>query len=305
MEVRRADGGMAFKDRAFDASELGLVQEIVGRHRGLSRQELANTICELLDWRRPGGGLKTWEAKELLVVLSDRGLLPLPPLRITKPRGSHTSIPCTGRAEPGERLVATLDELRPVNFRPVMGSEDRRLWRELVERYHPRGHRVPFGAQLRWLVEISRPRAQVVACVQLSSPAWRLAGRDQWIGWDDVARGRRLQRIVNHSRFLILPWVEVPHLASHLLGQLARLVPEAWYQAYGVRPVLLETLVDLAHLGTCYRAANWMALGISAGRGRMDRHHQRHGLAPKHIFVYPLVPQAREILRGQSDGEPR
>jgi hypothetical protein len=235
----------------------------------------------------------------LLAVLEARGLLRLPPLRATKPRGAPTAIPCTGLAEPGAPLVASLGELRPLTFRPVRRAEDRRLWRELVARYHPRGHRVPFGAHLRWLVEVACPRAGVVACVQLSSPAWRLAARDRWIGWDDRTRRQRLQHIVNHSRFLVLPWIQVPHLASHLLGQLARLTPGAWQDAYGVRPVLLETLVEVGRPGTCYRAANGLALGLSAGRGRMDRAHRREGLVPKQIFVYPLVAHAREILRGE------
>jgi hypothetical protein len=293
------EAGLGFKDRAFSAAELRLIQEIVATHHCLSRQELANTVCELLDWRRPHGGLKTWEAKELLAGLDARGLLHLPTLRATKPRGTPTSIPCTGLAEPGEPLVARLNEVTPLIFRRVSTPENRRLWRELVARYHPRGHRVPFGAHLRWLVEVARPRSRVVACVQLSSPAWRLAARDRWIGWDDRTRRQHLQRIINHSRFLVLPWVEVPHLASHLLGQLARLVPETWQATYGVRPVLLETLVDVGRAGTCYRAANWIALGTTAGRGRMDRHHRREGLAPTQIFVYPLSPHAREILRGE------
>lgn len=299
MRSAHCDDGIRFKDRAFSVSELRLIQEIVADHGRLSRQELANTVCELLDWRRPHGGLKTWEAKELLGVLDERGLLRLPPLHTTKPRGVSTAIPRTGHAEPGAPLVAGLDELTPLSFRPVGSLDERRLWRELVARYHPRGHRVPFGAHLRWLVEVARPRACVVACVQLSSPAWRLAARDRWIGWDDRTRAQRLQRIVNHSRFLVLPWVQVPHLASHLLGQLARRAPGAWHEAYGVHPVLLETLVEVGRPGTCYRAANWIALGPSAGRGRMDRHHERQGLAPKQIFVYPLVAHAREILRGE------
>ena len=294
----QAGDTIVFKDRAFSSEELRLIQEVVADHGRLSRQELANTLCEILDWRRPAGGLKTWEAKELLAVLDARGLLQLPALRTTKPRGARTSIPRTGLAEPAEPLVASLGELTPVSFRGVLTPEDRRLWRELVDRYHPRHHRVPFGAHLRYLVEITRPRAAVVACLQLSSPAWKMAARDRWIGWDDATRCRNLQRIVNHSRFLVLPWVEVPHLASHLLAQMARRVPAAWEHAYGVRPVLLETLVERGRPGTCYRAANWIALGSTTGRGRMDRHHRREGLAPKVVFVYPLHPHAAGILRG-------
>jgi len=298
----QAGEAIVFKDRAFSAAELRLIQELVGAHRHLSRQELANTLCEILDWHRPGGGLKTWEAKELLAVLDEHGLLQLPALRTTKPRGARTSIPRTGLAEPAAPVRAALGEVTPVTFRRVLTAEERRLWRELVERYHPQRHRVPFGAHLRYLVEITRPRAAVVACLQLSSPAWKMAARDRWIDWDDATRRRHLQRLVNHSRFLVLPWVEVPHLASHLLAQMARLVPDAWQHTYGVRPVLLETLVDIGWAGTCYRAANWIALGTTAGRGRMDRHHRREGLAPKQVFVYPLLAHAREILRGARRG---
>jgi hypothetical protein len=299
MRSARGDEGLEFKDRTFSVAELRLIQEVVADHGRLSRQELANTVCELLDWRRPCGGLKTWEAKELLAVLDARGRLRLPALQTTKPRGAHTAIPRTGFGEPDEPLIARLDTVTPLTFRRIRSAEDRRLWRELVERYHPRGHRVPFGAHLRWLVEVARPRSRVVACVQLSSPAWRLAARDRWIGWDDRTRRQHLQQIVNHSRFLVLPWIQVPHLASHLLGHLARLTPAAWQEAYGVRPVLLETLVEVGRPGTCYRATNWLALGLTAGRGRMDRHHRREGLAPKQLFVYPLVAHAREILRGE------
>jgi hypothetical protein len=124
--------------------------------------------------------------------------------------------------------------------------------------------------------------------------------RDRWIGWSDEARRRHLQKIVTHSRFLILPWVEVPHLASHLLGRMARSVVPEWEGAYGIRPVLLETLVERGRAGTCYRAANWIALGSTTGRGRMDRHHRRAGLAVKAVLVYPLHPRAREILRGEA-----
>jgi len=154
-------------------------------------------------------------------------------------------------------------------------------------------------AHLRWLVELAHPRPAVVACLQLSSPAWRLSARDRWIGWDDVTRRRHLQRIVNHSRFLVLPWVEVPHLASHLLAQMARFVPPAWEATYGVRPVLFETFVEAHRPATSYRAANWLALGATTGRGRMDRHHRREGLAPKQLYVLPLVRHARALLRGE------
>lgn len=291
---------LSFKGRHFEAEDLGLIEEVVATFPRLSRQELANTICELVDWRRPNQGLKTWEAKELLEVLERAGRLRLPPLRSGRPRGSKTSIPRTARGAARPRLRAALGEIEPITLRRVATADERRLWRELVGRYHPQGHRVPFGAHLRYLVEAARPSPTVVACLQLSSPAWKMAARDRWIGWSDAMRRTHLQGIVNHSRFLVLPWIEVPHLASSVLGLVARRFPGEWEQTYGVRPVLLETLVEQGHGGTCYRAANWIALGTTTGRGRMDREHRREGLAAKHVFVYPLLPRAREILRGES-----
>jgi Druantia protein DruA len=158
---------------------------------------------------------------------------------------------------------------------------------------------VPFGAHLRYLIEASRPEPTIIGCLQWSSPAWKMAVRDRWIGWPDAMRRRHLQRVVNNSRFLLLPWVKVRHLASHVLARMVPQLVEDWSLAYGVRPWLLESLVDAErHSGTCYRAANWSELGLSSGRGRMDRRHRRHGASPKRVFIFPLVSDARRRLCG-------
>lgn len=291
---------LTFKDRSFTPEEICLIQEVAGSCRGLSHQELANTICELLDWHRPNGGLKTWESRDLLRALEGAGLVRLPPRRpCGRPRGSRTSIPSTGLAEPQAKITGSVHDIAPIGLNLVQGPADRQLWRELVERYHPHGHRVPFGAHLRYLITLSKPPDAIAGAVQLSSPAWRLAPRDHWIGWTDLTRHQNLQRIVMNSRFLILPWVNVKNLASAVLAKLAREAPAAWKRAYGIEPVLLETLVEPDHPGTCYRAANWIALGETTGRGRQDRFHRREGLVPKGIFVYPLVRNARALLRGE------
>jgi len=291
---------LLFKDRAFSAEELAFIEQLVARCRGLSRQELAYTVCELLEWRRPNGGLKVWEAKALLATLEAHGQLALPALRTTRPRGSRTAIERSARGERRARIAGTLRDVAPVVLRLVESPAQRRLWRELIERYHYLGHRVAFGAHLRYLIEVAHPPGTVLGCLQLSSPAWKMAPRERWIGWDDATRRAQLQRVVNHSRFLLLPWVEVRNLASHVLARMAREVPAHWERAYGVRPLLLETLVDASRFaGTCYRAANWVALGTTQGRGRQDREHARHGSAPKRLFVYPLCRDAREVLRGE------
>lgn len=180
----------------------------------------------------------------------------------------------------------------------VEDKGQRRLFRELVGRYHYLGYRTPFGAQLRYLVSVATPQRRMVGGVQFSSPAWRLAPRDERIGWPDEVRERNLDRVVNNSRFLLLPWVKVHNLASRVLSLAARRLRSDWSDRYGTEPLLLETLVDPSrYQGTCYRAANWLELGSTAGRGRMDRGHQRHGLAPKTVFVYPLVRHAIRRLR--------
>lgn len=291
---------ITFKGRRFEPAEVSLIEQVVASYPRLSRQELANTVCELLDWRRANGGLKTWEAREMLERLESLGRVQLPsPSSRGRPLGSTTRVRHSARGEPQAELRCALHEVEPIGLRLVESAEDRQLWRELVERYHPQGHRVPFGASLRYVVEITRPQPAVVGCLQVSSPAWKMAVRDRWIGWSEPARCAGLQRIVNNSRYLIVPWVHIPSLASHILGHMVRQFPSDWQRAYGVEPVLIETLVDAGRAGTCYRAANWIALGPTSGRGRMDRHHQRHAAAPKQVFVYPLSARAADRLRAE------
>jgi len=289
--------GASFSGRRFRPSELRLIQEVVQSCDGLSRMELARTVCELLRWKRPNGALKARECREFLERLEGGGQLELPEKRPGKPIGTRTRIPHTERGDPAEPLEAELGDIRPVVLEQVRTAEQRLLFRELVGRHHYLGHAVPFGAHLRYLVYASTP-ARVVGCVQFSSPAWRMAARDVWIGWDDATRGRNLQRVVNNSRFLILPWVRVRNLASAVLSLAARRVGSDWHARYSVEPLLLETLVDHSrYRGTCSRAANWIELGVTSGRGRMDREHRRHDACSKTVLALPLVRDARRRLR--------
>lgn len=287
-----------FCGREVSQADLDLMREVVGQCGGLSRIELAATVCELLGWTRASGAVKARECRDLLAELEAKGVLKLPELRAGRPRGSRTQVPVTGRGEPGIELTGTVKDVEPISVERVTTEDERLLWRELVGRYHYLGHAVPYGAQLRYLVWAHKPERAVVGCVQLSSAAWRMAARDGWVGWTDAARARGLQRVVCNSRFLILPWVKVRNLASATLAAMARRVAEDWPQQYGVEPYLLETLVDTERFtGTCYRAAGWVELGSTTGRGRMDREHRREGLSPKTVFVYPLVREAAAKLR--------
>ena len=279
-------------------ADVALMREVVVQCSGLSRMELAATVCELLGWTRAGGSVKARECRELLEELEARGILSLPEKRPGRPRGLRTRVPVTDRGEPGRALTGTLRDIAPVSLEQVTTKDQRLLWRELVGRYHYLGHAVPYGAQLRYLVWAQQPERAVVGCMQLSSPAWRMGVRDRWVGWDDSVRARNLQRVVCNSRFLILPWVKVRNLASATLAMAARRVVEDWPRHYGVEPYLLETTVDRERFtGTCYQAAGWVELGSTTGRGRMDREHRREGLSPKTVFVYPLVREVTRKLR--------
>jgi len=297
MGLPRITYPITFSGRSFSMAELGLIQTLTTDCATLARTELAYTLCELLDWRRPTGRLKNHEGRLLLEHLEAKGLVTLPPLRGPQAhRGPRTALR-SAQGAPARALVGTLRDVVPLMWEVVPPGRHgvSRLWRELISRYHYLGDRVPVGATLRYLVRSARAPDQVLACLGWTSAAWRIAVRDRWIGWADAQRRQALPYVVNNSRFLILPWVQVKGLASHLLAGCARQLPQDWAARYGVRPLLLETLVDPARFqGTCYRAANWRLLGATVGRGRMDRANRLTGHAPKLLYVYPLgrdVPQ--------------
>jgi hypothetical protein len=270
-----------FSGRTFRGADIALMREVVATCAGLSRKELANTISELVGWRRPGGSLKEPECLAVLAQLEAAGLLALPAKQQTRPVGSVTAVPHTARGEPGVPLTGRVDAFAPVIVQPVHQPDERQLFRELVGRYHDVGYRVPYGAQRQYLVSVSRPAPTVVGCLQFSSAAWRMRARDAWIGWDDATRARHLPQVVNNSRFLLVPWVHIQNLASATLALALRRLPADWQAQYGVTPLLVETLVDPArYTGGCYRAANWIAVGATTGRGRDDRQHARHGARP-------------------------
>jgi hypothetical protein len=277
---------VVFCGRRFSEAEVELIREVVSDFGSLSLTEIARTICELLEWKRPNGRLKNHECRLLLEKLSAEGVFSLPTLRQSGPRRPRV-VTYTTNGEEQEPLTGSLSQLAPLSLTVVRSRPESALWNELVERYHYLGYRVPVGANLRYLVR-SVSAGQVLGCLLWSSPAWKMAVRDHWIGWTGEQRLRNLQLVVNNSRFLILPWVRVRYLASSILSLCARRLPIDWEQLYGYRPRLLETVVDVQFRGTSYRAANWIYLGETRGRGRMDRNHEAHGRAVKRIYVYPL-----------------
>ena len=284
-----------FCGREFTAENVSLIQEVVEACAEISRTELAHTVCELLDWKRAGGGLKARECRDLLERLESQGVLTLPDKKSCGSSKPRKSIAPAGHGQVHSTLTGSVEAFAPLDVQRVESRQQRLVFRELVSRYHYLGYAMPYGARLQYLVYVNRPRREVVGCVQFSSPAWRMKVRDQWIGWDDGTRKLRLQHVVNNSRLLVV--ARIRNLASMLLSCALRRLRTDWRRQYGVDPWLVETLVDRQRFyGGCYRAANWIVLGETSGRGRMDRTNERHGAQVKTVLVYPLVKNATRWL---------
>jgi len=281
-------GGLPFCGRQLTSSEWELIQEITRDFSGLGLTELAGTICELLEWKRPNGGLKSRECYQFLLSLRSRGWLPSLPGPRPRARNPHSTT-VNEQSDAQTPLSGSLAEWSPVQLERIEQLAQRQLFEQYIQRYHYLGYRVPYGAQLRYFVWSGQQPCRLLACLLFTSAAWKMAPRDRYVGWSEAARPENLCRVVNNSRFLILPWVRIPHLASHILSRAARQLRLDWRKRYGVEPVLLETLVDRdRYSGTCYRAANWVSVGLTQGRGRMDRTRSAQG-SRKEIFLYPLV----------------
>ena len=285
-----------FCGRTFSADEIGMMRRIAADCSALGTTEIARTVCELLDWKRPTGHLKNHECRQLLEHLAAEGKLQLPALRKVGPRGPR-QIAWTPASNPQTEITGSAGDFEPLIMTLVeAGTRDSKVWNELMDRHHYLRYRVPVGACLRYFVRSERLGETILACLQWSSPAWKMAARDRWIGWNDQQRKRNLQRIVNQSRFLILPWVHVSGLASKILAYSVRQLPGDFEHKYGRCPLLAETLVDANRFpGTCYRAANWILLGQTCGRGRMDRENQSP-VSKKLIYVYPLCQSVQQRL---------
>jgi hypothetical protein len=283
---------ITFAGRCFASDELALMRQATIDYAPLGITEISRTICEWLDWKRPNGRLKNHECRLLLERLQQQGLLRLPVLHRSGRRGPRIVATDT-RSDAQTPIQCRLADLEPLRLALIEDSHSA-LWRQFIQRYHYLGCRVPVGAHLRYFVHSAQ--GQILACLLWTSPAWKMAARDRWIGWTADQRAQNLQYIVNNSRFLILPWVKVKALASTILARSARQVPHDWSQHYGYTPLLLETLVDVSRFnGTCYRAANWIALGVTTGRGRMDHYHKARGTL-KRIFVFPLHRRVQQRL---------
>jgi len=284
-----------FSGRRFTRKQLARVQETVERFPQLSRTELARTVCEHLRWTTPNGKYKIESCLNLLEALEAHGVVTLPAKQVRKT--PQRRIPTFENDPPDPAIDAALSSVAPIWLEPVGSSgEDRERWKAYLQTYHYLGYRQPVGAHLGYFV-VSEPRQQRLGCLLFSaSAAWALAPRDQWIGWQDKHRKKLLHLVLSNDRFLIFPWIHVPHLASHALSLATKQIGDDWVQAFGYRPVLIETFVDPTRFaGTCYRAANWQLLGQTQGRGRLEPDHECR-TSKKEIFVYPLQSDWQRCL---------
>ena len=281
--------------REVSGADIDLIRGLLAEHPGWGRTRLSEELCRRWDWRNRQGRIKDMAARSLLLKLERSGHIQLPPRRRPSSNGlRNRSLPLVAhRSEP---MRCALRDLRPLAVNVVEArSADLRLFNCLLSRYHYLGHRNTVGENLRYLVRDRR--GTPVACALFGSAAWKCAPRDAWIAWDSGARERNLQGLTNNTRFLIPAWIEVPHLASHVLGLIARRVRADWQVKYGHPVHALETFVDRSRFrGTCYRAANWVRLGATQGRSRNDRKH-RIQASVKDVYLYPLIPDFRQELR--------
>ena len=277
--------------REFTAEEMARIGELVATLP--TRRAIADALCDALDWRRPDGRRKDMSARVALLRMERDGLITLPP-----PRNGNGNGAIPRHQEPSQLQLplvvpSTLDALGEVELVVVRTKDGSKRWRELVASYHYLGYTPFAGAQLRYLIE---SRSQTLGALGFAASAWSCAPRDAHIGWDAPTRKARLHLVVGNARFLILPEVRVPNLASHVLSRVARRLRTDWQDAYGYAPVLLETFVETGRFtGASYKAANWTLVGQTKGRGKLDRTNQ-HALAVKDIYLYPLHRNYRAIL---------
>ncbi len=282
--------------REFTDEIIRRIQMTMQAEPTLSRSALSRRVCEWMDWRSATGAWKEMSCRVALLALHRRGIIQLPPPRIefvSRGRGANSGLTEAGE---GAEVAGDLSELGRIEVVPIDqgGSAQAREWTALMDRYHYLGSGPLCGAQMRYL--IGSERYGWLGGLSFSASAWKVKARDEWVGWDEAARQRNLPKVVCNSRFLIVPGVRVPNLASHVLSLCAGRLGEDWQKRYGLEPVLLETYVERERFwATCYQAANWIHVGSTQGRGRQDRENA-YGVPVKEVYVYRLEKDARQRL---------
>jgi hypothetical protein len=282
-----------YRGRTATAADVAAIRTLIATYPGDSRWAISRRLCEAWNWRQPNGAWCDQTCRGLLLILERAGRIQLPALR----RRPHNPLAERRTPEPvipdNRPVTGPLSCLPPIEMAAVRRTPEEPLFNSLMEQYHYLGYEQPVGEHLKYLVKV---RGQAIACLAWSSPPRHLGARDRFIGWDAQTRRRGLRFIAYNMRFLILPWVRVPHLASHVLGRMARRLSADWQQMYGHPIYLLETFIDRERFsGACYRAANWMEVGETTGRGK-DSTSKKANRSIKQILVLPLHRRFRQLL---------
>lgn len=287
--------GQQLHGRWVNETDFAGLQALIGAHPEWSRRQLSIAVAALWDWRTATGQLRDMAVRTALNKLQERGLIALP---ARQKRGGQRSRPLLSATQvpAAEPIGQTLAALQPLHWVPARaGTRESALLFHYLQTHHYLGYGVVVGQKLEYLVRDAQGRD--LACLVFSAAAWKVACRDQFIGWTHPQRERQLARVVNNTRFLILPWVTVANLASHVLGRAVHRLGPEWQAKYGLAPCLLETFVERERFtGGCYRAAGWQRVGQTKGRSRQDRYTSLR-VPVKDVYLRPLRPTFREELR--------
>lgn len=286
---------LKYRGRVVTAGEILYIRELIAAHPRASRRRLSQKLCEAWQWKQANGALRDMVCRGLLLMLDRAGHIELPAVKVVP----HNPLVRRQRPEPvlidTTPIVGPLQELRPVEIQQVRRTNDEPLFNSLMEQYHYLNYEQPVGEHLKFLVWA---QGRPLACLAWSSAPRHLGSRDRYIGWSAEARRRHIRFIAYNTRYLVLPWIRVPHLASHILGKMTSQLSQHWERMYGHPVYFAETFIDPGRFrGTCYRAANWKFLGLTTGRGKND-HTYKPNRPIKEVLGLPLTPRFRELLQG-------
>ena len=284
---------LKYRGREVTEAEAAFIRELIAAHPGYSRRRLSQELCRAWNWVQPNGHPREMVCRGLMLALHRCGQIVLPP-PTCRPLNPLAKRSRAAAVEVDRRpLQGSLQSLGPLRVEQVRRTPQEPLFNSLIEQHHYLGYTQPVGEHLKYLVFAGE---DLVACLAWSSAPRHLGPRDRFLGWSAEARRKNLPLIASNLRFLVLPWVQVPHLASHLLGRMARQLSGDWERVYGHGLYFVETFVDVERFrGTCYRAANWIVLGRTTGRGKDDQTH-RANRSLKEVWGYPLHRQFRRRL---------
>jgi hypothetical protein len=280
--------------------DLQLIRSLIRQHWAKGRSFISQELCRIWQWRQPNGYLKDTLCRRLLLELERSSLIELPPricnninnpkrsIRVKQPKIAISTTPISGK----------LHELAPFQLQGVTRTPEEPLWNWLIHKYHYQGYRLLVGSKLKYLAYLNDSTQRVpVACLGWGSAVWRLKCRDHFIGWNEAQRRKNLPHLVNNLRFLVLPWVSIKYLASHLLSLNIKRLYADWQRVHGSPIYLLETFVERDRFsGTCYRASNWIYVGQTKGSAKSGTNHYFHGNI-KDVYLYPLTSHFRDRLK--------